>query len=130
MRFTDSQTDSAIRIVSNVIADFGQPLTAPEKVAEYQALAESGDTDAYVRWLSAKLRMLYPVEPDVSKSSPLSLLWASIQDGNLEGILVAEHLNYSLAWEETGGGSHRAAFGSYFDSFCNIAVRNALIRNL
>ncbi|MBQ6622380.1 MAG: hypothetical protein IJH75_06060 [Mogibacterium sp.] len=128
MRFTEEETDRAIRIVTEVQRRFGEPLEPPETVLEYRQRAEEGDPEAYVAWMTAALRMLYPVKPSETGSSPQELLWKTIQDGRLECIRPAGALNYALAWEETCGGTRRAPFGSYFDSFCTTVLRAELVR--
>ena len=134
MRFNDDETDLAIRILTNVWNDSGKPLEAPAKVYGYRCLADSGDTEAYVLWMTAAMRMLYPViPPEESGQHPCSqreVLWNRIVEGHLEGIRIARALNYDQAWADTAGGTLRAPYGSYFDAFCTTAVRNTLVRIL
>ncbi|MBQ6353258.1 MAG: hypothetical protein IJJ28_08320 [Lentisphaeria bacterium] len=118
----------------------GQPLPAPAEVLEWKRRAEAGAgldeddaarreaDDAYVAWMTAALRMLYPVVTERAGGSPREQLWASILDGRLEGIRLAESLDYARAWEETAGGTRRPPYGGYFDRFCNTAVRSELAR--
>lgn len=128
MRFDDEQTARAIRVISAVQQRSGQPLPAPEELRETEKRAEAGEEEAADELLTARLRLIYPTEPEPPYSGGRALLWQSIVDGRYEGIAVAQSLDYPRAWADLQGEGRRPALGSYFERWLSLAIRQELVR--
>ena len=128
MRFDDEQTARAIRVISAVQQRSGQPLPTPEQLRETEQRAEAGDRDAADELLTARLRLIYPTEPEPPYSGERELLWQSIVGGRYEGIAVAQSLDYPRAWADLQGEGRRPALGSYFERWLSLAIRQELVK--
>ncbi|MCR4672855.1 MAG: hypothetical protein K5637_06435 [Lachnospiraceae bacterium] len=126
-RFTDEETETAIDIISSVIADAKSdaPLPSPEEEAEWESLAESGDKEAFKKVMTAKLRLVYPTIPEPPYHSSWGMLWESIISGRYEGILAVKSLNYQKAYQEY---SVPLKLGSYPERWISYALKNELGR--
>ena len=129
MRFTDQETEEAIRIVRAVREESGTPLLSPDEMERLESAAAEGDRDAYARVITAKLRLLYPVVPlaaEKSAHSGTDMLWQSIMDGRLEGIRMVESLDYRRAWEDIQNGRGQT-LGSYLERWQSSRLKNEIM---
>jgi len=110
-RLDIDQTDRAISVIQKAVSDSGKPLPEPEMVKQFEAAALEGDEDAYIAAMAAKLRIIFPDTDRNAYSGYMKIVWKSIMEGRLEGILIAEKLDYERAFADGA----MPALGSYFE---------------
>ncbi len=127
MRFTENETEWAIRVIRTVQDNSGAPLPPPAALRETAARAERGDEEARAALTAAKLRLLYPLIPSAPYRTEREKLWQSIIEGRYEGIRLVEKLDYERAWTDLQGEGPRPRLGSYFERWLSARIKQELV---